>query len=116
LLQCSISEYTVGPVWLGSAQKGGHEWLIEFNVMPRDLNQFEEVLDLNLQRLNSDYEAKRFKSLALERLKVQPVPKGSFLKWLEKRGKVGGQYKIPRLDNTRKFVEEIGDIALSLQH
>ncbi|MCA0238834.1 MAG: GH3 auxin-responsive promoter family protein [Bacteroidetes bacterium] len=103
-----VSEYTAAPVYFGSGKsKGGHEWIVEFEKEPADLERFNDLLDQTLQRINSDYEAKRFKGLALERLLLRAVPKGTFHRWMRARGKFGNQNKVPRLANHRKFVEEV---------
>ncbi len=102
-----VIDYTVAPVYFDNGGKGRHQWLIEFENEPRNLEEFKTQLDLNLQAVNSDYEAKRFKSLALENLSVEALPNGTFYKWMERRGKLGGQNKVPRLSNERKHVEAI---------
>jgi hypothetical protein len=102
-----VSDYTVAPVFLEGKERGGHEWLVEFERLPADMEQFSEQLDNQLQRLNSDYEAKRHKDLALQRLRVRVLPPGTFHRWLRVKGKLGGQHKVPRLANHRKHVEEI---------
>ena len=101
-----VSEYTVGPIYLTEG-KGGHEWVIEFEKEPVSLTEFTEILDKELQNINSDYEAKRYKSIALEQLIIRKVPNGSFHQWLKSKGKFGGQHKVPRLSNERKYVEEL---------
>lgn len=105
--QAQICEYTVAPIFLETKQKGGHEWVIEFQQAPRNLTQFKHLLDKNLQKLNSDYQAKRYKDIALQELELHTVPKGSFHNWLKSKGKYGGQNKVPRLSNQRHFLEEI---------
>lgn len=102
-----LNEYTLAPIYFEEYNKGGHEWVIEFSKAPQQLEQFAEKLDLNLQNLNSDYQAKRFNSFALERLKLHTVPPGTFSDWMKKKGKFGGQHKIPRLSNSRSYVEDI---------
>jgi hypothetical protein len=103
-----VSEYTAAPVYFAGDQgRGGHEWVVEFEKEPSDLERFNEVLDQTLQRINSDYEAKRFKGMALQRLHLHAVPRGTFLRWMRSRGKFGSQNKVPRLANHRHFVEEI---------
>ena len=87
--------------------KGSHEWLIEFDKQPDDLSKFMEILDLNLQSLNSDYEAKRYKSSTLELPKLIVARKNLFYDWLSSKNKLGGQNKIPRLSNSREFIEEL---------
>jgi GH3 auxin-responsive promoter len=104
----TIHQYTVGPIFFkGLSGKGGHEWVIEFENAPVDLEQFHNLLDLTLQQVNSDYEAKRYKNLALNRLKLNIAPRGTFNRWLKSRGKYGFQNKVPRLANHRDYVDEI---------
>jgi hypothetical protein len=102
-----VNEYTAGPIFMGDNQKGAHQWIVEFEKEPDDLDHFITVLDNSLQTLNSDYEAKRHKNLTLERLHLVVVPNGTFYKWMKKRGKVGGQNKIPRLSNNRQYLDEL---------
>ena len=102
-----VSDYTAAPVYFSDAENGAHEWLIEFEKEPDSLPQFTKELDKALQNVNSDYEAKRQKNIALRLPLVKALPKGSFNKWLHSKGKMGGQHKVPRLSNERKFVEEI---------
>ena len=102
-----VSDYTVAPIFMEVGGKGGHQWLIEFEKMPDDLSKFEELLDQNLQKVNSDYAAKRFKNIALEKLQIIPTSTGTFHRWLASKGKVGGQNKIPRLFNNRKYIDEL---------
>ncbi len=105
-MEAIVSDYTVAPIYIEGAGKGGHEWLIEFEKEPQDLEAFNTLLDQKLQKINSDYEAKRYKNMALGQLKMRPLPKGTFLNWLRSKGKYG-QSKIPRLANDRQYVEEI---------
>ena len=107
LTKSEISDYTVGPIFMGSKTKGSHEWLIEFGKTPDDVNKFMEILDLNLQRLNSDYEAKRYKNSTLEIPKLQIARKNLFYDWLASKNKLGGQNKIPRLSNSREYIDEL---------
>ena len=102
-----VSEYTLAPIYFKDSAKGGHEWLVEFEKMPSNIEVFSKFLDENLQAVNSDYEAKRFKSMALKQLQLQAVPQGTFYNWLRSKGKYGGQHKVPRLANHRKYVDEI---------
>lgn len=107
VLPAKVSDYTVAPVFMSDHSKGGHQWLIEFEVAPDNLEAFEILLDDNLRKTNSDYAAKRHKDIALDRLKIEAVPKGTFHRWLASKGKVGGQHKVPRLYNTRKYLDEL---------
>ncbi|MCS6929250.1 MAG: GH3 auxin-responsive promoter family protein [Saprospiraceae bacterium] len=103
-----VAEYTAAPVFFANERsRGGHEWVIEFEKAPPDLMQFNRLLDESLQRINSDYEAKRYRNLALECLRLHPVPRGTFLRWMKARGKFGSQNKVPRLANHRQYVEEL---------
>jgi hypothetical protein len=102
-----INEYTAGPIFIGENQKGAHQWIIEFEKEPDDLEHFTTILDYSLQTLNSDYEAKRHKNITLEKLHLVVAPKGTFYQWMKNRGKTGGQNKIPRLSNDRKYLDEL---------
>ncbi|MCY1721656.1 GH3 auxin-responsive promoter family protein [Prolixibacteraceae bacterium Z1-6] len=102
-----VNEYTAGPIFIGEKQKGAHQWIIEFEVAPDDLDHFMRILDNSLKTLNSDYEAKRHKNLTLELPHVIQAPPGTFYAWMKKRGKVGGQNKIPRLANNRQYLDEV---------
>jgi hypothetical protein len=102
-----IAEYTAGPVFMGQGNTGGHEWLIEFEKEPEDLFQFIEVLDEHLKSVNSDYEAKRYNNFILQSPIVHKMQKNTFYNWLKSKGKLGGQNKVPRLANDRKFLDEI---------
>lgn len=102
-----VSEYTVAPVYFQNSGKAGHEWLIEFEKPPIDHDAFRLALDKNLQSINSDYEAKRYKDMALVALSLKEIPKGTFHRWMKKRGKLGGQNKVPRLANHRQYIEDI---------
>ena len=102
-----VSEYTVAPIYFSKNGKGGHHWLVEFEKAPENLLDFNKRLDKNLQQINSDYEAKRYKSMALEQLRISVLPKDTFHNWMRARGKFGVQNKIPRLANHRQYLEEI---------
>jgi phenylacetate-coenzyme A ligase PaaK-like adenylate-forming protein len=102
-----ISEYTAAPVFMKGRDKGSHEWVVEFRREPASLADFARELDEALQRLNSDYEAKRFRNTTLMPPKVSPVAPGTFMRWLADKGKIGGQNKVPRLFNDRTFVDEL---------
>ena len=102
-----VSEYTAAPVYMNAEGQCRHQWLIEFTKEPDDIERFAELLDQRLQQINSDYEAKRFKNITLQRLQLCPVPQGTFQAWLKSKGKLGGQHKVPRLSNERTIVDEI---------
>lgn len=102
-----VKDYTACPIYFKGDKAGGHEWIIEFETQPTDFEQFIDVLDQTLREVNSDYDAKRFKDMALSRPKVHNAPADTFYNWLKVRGKLGGQHKVPRLANDRKYVDEI---------
>lgn len=102
-----VSEYTAAPVFMNENAKCRHQWLIEFARQPDDLARFAAVLDTELQRINSDYEAKRYKDITLQHLEVIPARPNLFNDWLKMKGKLGGQHKVPRLSNSREYVEEL---------
>lgn len=102
-----LKEYTAAPIYMESGAKGGHEWVVELDKLPDNPQAFTERLDNKLREINSDYDAKRQNDIALERLKIHFAPTGTFMKWLEGKGKLGGQNKVPRLSNERDFLEEI---------
>lgn len=102
-----VAEYTVAPIFMDGKEKGAHEWIIEFTKAPDDLIKFGEVLDKNLQSLNSDYEAKRTNNMTLNPLILHKARKNLFYDWLKNNNKLGGQHKVPRLSNERKLLEEL---------
>lgn len=102
-----IDNFTAAPIYLEKSKRGGHEWLIEFKIQPSDLSKFSEVLDNTLRKVNSDYDAKRAHDIALVAPKLHSVANGTFYNWMKRRGKLGGQNKVPRLSNTREFIDEI---------
>jgi hypothetical protein len=107
-----VNDYTAAPVYFSDNSNGAHEWLIEFENEPGDINKFTFELDKALQSINSDYEAKRHKDIALRMPLVHAVKKGTFNEWLRRKGKLGGQHKVPRLSNERILIEEIKKINL----
>lgn len=102
-----VNDYTAAPVYMSGEDNGAHEWIIEFEHLPCDLDTFTASLDKHLKSINSDYEAKRHKDIALRMPIVHRMPAGGFNKWLKDKGKLGGQHKVPRLSNERKFIEEM---------
>ncbi|MFZ1800605.1 MAG: GH3 auxin-responsive promoter family protein, partial [Chitinophagaceae bacterium] len=102
-----VKDYTAAPVYFTDTTNGAHEWLIEFEKEPEDLKKFIVALDASLKSLNSDYEAKRYKNIAMKMPLVHPATKGLFNEWLHQKGKMGGQHKVPRLSNDRKYMDEL---------
>lgn len=102
-----VNDYTAAPIYFSDTSNGAHEWLIEFEKKPENFDAFTRELDIALKNINSDYEAKRYKDIALRMPLIHSLKKGTFNEWLRSKGKLGGQHKVPRLSNERKFVEEI---------
>ncbi|WP_129718212.1 GH3 auxin-responsive promoter family protein [Pedobacter sp. SYP-B3415] len=102
-----VRDYTACPIYFKGNDAGGHEWIIEFEKQPDEFERFIDVLDDTLREVNSDYDAKRFKDMALRRPTVHNAPENTFYNWLKACGKLGGQHKVPRLANERKYVDEI---------
>ncbi|WP_425414062.1 hypothetical protein [Salinimicrobium terrae] len=110
-----LRDFTAAPYFYDRRKKGYHEWLIEFVRSPENLENFTQALDKELARYNDDYAAKRKNDIAIERPVVREMPEGTFYEWLKRKDKLGGQHKIPRLSNSREFVEELLNIKNSLQ-
>ena len=104
-MHCSVLNYTAAPVYADCGQRGRHEWLIEWEQAPKNLDEFASLLDTLLQQENSDYQAKRFKDIFLDRLSIVNAQSGLFDLWLASTGKLGGQRKVPRLCNDRRFID-----------
>ncbi|RXF68387.1 GH3 auxin-responsive promoter family protein [Arcticibacter tournemirensis] len=102
-----IRDYTACPIYFEGNDAGGHEWIIEFEQMPNNIELFTDTLDHTLREINSDYDAKRFKDMALRRPLIHIAAEGTFYNWLKSLGKLGGQHKVPRLANERQYVEQI---------
>jgi hypothetical protein len=102
-----VLDYTAAPIYFSDQRNGAHEWLVEFEQAPDALENFVAALDHELKNINSDYEAKRFKDIALSLPTVRAIRKGTFNRWLQSKNKLGGQHKIPRLSNERTIVEEV---------
>jgi len=102
-----VNDYSAAPVYMTGAENGAHEWIIEFEHLPVPLETFVTTLDKALREINSDYEAKRHKDIALRMPIVHIMPKEGFKQWLKDKGKLGGQHKVPRLSNDRKFLDEM---------
>ena len=106
-----VLEYTAAPVFMDANGKCRHQWVVEFSREPDSLEHFATVLDESLQQINSDYEAKRYKDITLQRLELIKARPGVFNDWLKQKGKLGGQHKVPRLCNNRDIIEQV--IALN---
>lgn len=105
-----IVDYTAAPIFMQGKEKGAHEWLIEFKTPPKDINLFNELFDDALKSLNSDYEAKRYNNMTLNKPKINIARKKLFYDWLKQNNKLGGQHKVPRLSNTREYINPLLDL------
>ncbi len=105
-----VIDYTAAPIFMNDKDKGAHQWLIEFDKTPRDINQFIKILDKTIRDINSDYDAKRYKDITMRMPDVVVAKPKLFYHWLAKNKKLGGQHKVPRLSNDRKLIDELLDI------
>ncbi len=105
--QAIVREYTAAPVYMSEDEQGTHEWMIEFDKKPHDFEAFCTLLDRSLQEVNSDYAAKRYKDITLQFPKIHQARAGLFYDWMKSRGKLGGQNKVPRLSNSREYIEPL---------
>ncbi|MCV9388689.1 GH3 auxin-responsive promoter family protein [Reichenbachiella ulvae] len=102
-----IDNFTAAPIHFTEKSEGGHEWIIEFKKKPESLDRFISILDETLRQVNSDYDAKRYKDMALKMPVVHCAETGTFYNWMKRRGKLGGQNKVPRLANNRQYIDDI---------
>lgn len=102
-----INNFTAAPKYFGENEKAAHEWIVEFEREPEDMEKFTKALDSTLRSINSDYDAKRYRSLALSLPIVHKAEPGTFYEWMRRRGKLGGQHKVPRLSNSREYLDDI---------
>ncbi|MBO3117131.1 GH3 auxin-responsive promoter family protein [Winogradskyella sp. DF17] len=102
-----IVDYTAAPIFMSGKEKGAHEWIIEFKTPPKNINYFNELFDNALKALNSDYEAKRYNNITLNKPKIHMARTNLFYDWLKANDKLGGQHKVPRLSNSRDYVEAL---------
>ena len=107
-----VTEYTIAPIFPNNEGKGGHEWMIEFEKKPENLDFFTKTLDNALKAENSDYEAKRFKDMALQMPIINVLKKKTFYNWMKSKGKIGGQNKVPKLSTDRKLILDLKDFIL----
>ena len=103
----TIKDYTAGPIYFKNGDAGAHEWIIEFEREPSDFQRFCDVLDTSLREINSDYDAKRFKDMALGFPVIHKAPSDTFYQWMKSKGKLGGQNKVPRLANNREYLDPL---------
>jgi hypothetical protein len=113
--QAVMTNFTAAPVYIQEGKKGRHQWLIEFKELPSSMEEFTRVLDETLRDINSDYDAKRVHDLALSAPEVVALEDGTFYEWMKRRGKLGGQNKVPRLSNSREYVDDILKMMVRLR-
>jgi hypothetical protein len=102
-----VKDYTAAPIFMDANAKCRHQWVVEFTKRPASVEEFATILDNSLQAINSDYEAKRYKDITLQPLEIIEAKAGLFDEWLKGKGKLGGQHKIPRLSNSRDYINEL---------
>ncbi|WP_282133983.1 GH3 auxin-responsive promoter family protein [Seonamhaeicola maritimus] len=105
--KAEIVDFTAAPIFMEGKEKGAHEWLIEFKTPPKDVDYFNELFDNALKALNSDYEAKRYNNITLNKPKINIARQQLFHDWLKQNDKLGGQHKVPRLSNTRDYLDDL---------
>ena len=110
-----MRDFTAAPFFYDRSSKGFHEWLVEFVEPPEDKEAFTGILDEELGKLNDDYASKRRENTAIDAPVVHHMPENSFYQWLKLKNKLGGQHKIPRLSNSREFVEELLQLRESMR-
>lgn len=112
LTKTEVVDYTVAPIFMEGKEKGSHEWMIEFKTPPKNINEFKKILDETLKEVNSDYEAKRYNNMTLNPPVIHIAREGLFYDWLKQKDKLGGQNKIPRLSNTREYMETLKSLNI----
>lgn len=123
ICNCAVAEFTVAPEFMNFCsadkntsgshsrlKKGRHIWAIEFEREPSDVSLFANILDTELTKANSDYEAKRCNNATMQRLEIKQLKKGTFLKWMTNREKLGGQNKIPRLWKDLSYIRQLEEL------
>ncbi len=105
-----IVEFTVAPKVIVDEGLPHHEWFIEFEDVPADLESFALQVDQNLQKRNIYY-ADLIEGKVLQTLKISPIRKNGFREFMESKGKLGGQNKVPRLADNRDIADELSNFA-----
>jgi hypothetical protein len=109
-----ITEFTVAPYISQQGEKGYHEWFIEFENIPEDINAFAKLVDKKLRQKNIYYDD-LVKGNILQQLKISPIKKNGFINYMKSIGKLGGQNKVPRLSNDRKLAEELKPWVMEME-
>ncbi|MEH0155301.1 GH3 auxin-responsive promoter family protein [Limibacter armeniacum] len=110
-----VNNFSAAPIYLEAGKQGGHEWVVEFEHSPENMDIFVNVLDSKLREINSDYDAKRYKDIALIKPIIHNAPKGTFYEWMKRKGKLGGQHKVPRLANNREHIDSLIEVMNSVK-
>ena len=111
--ESEVVEFTVAPRYPSAGEpRGGHEWLVEFRIPPREPHDFVRILDETLITLNTDYRTKRTSAVGMVAPRIATLPPGTFYRWMKAHGKLGDQHKVPRVTNDRKVAQ--GLLALAV--
>ena len=102
----TITEFTVAPNISTTGEKSFHEWYIEFESLPKNMERFAQKVDKNLRKKNIYYDD-LIKGNILQPLKIQVIQKNGFINYMKSVGKLGGQNKVPRLSNDRKLASAL---------
>lgn len=105
--EARVSNYSIAPAYMQLNKKGRHQWFVEFELPPADIDAFRRTVDKTLQKINYNYGAKRMNDLAVEELELIVLPPGTFREWMRQRGKLGGQHKVPKLANHRQYADAL---------
>ena len=106
-----VTEFTVAPMISQNGKKSYHEWFIEFENLPGDIESFSEKVDNNLRKKNVYYDD-LIKGNILDHLKISVIKKGGFINYMKSIGKLGGQNKVPRLSNNRAIADVLANWAV----
>mgnify|MGYP000523489192 CR=1 FL=1 len=107
ITNAAIVDFTGAPIFMKNGESGAHEWIFEFSKHPDSLQNFVTIFDEELKAINSDYEAKRYQNMTLKKPVVHIAKPQLFYNWMDSRGKLGGQNKVPRLCNDRRFIDPL---------
>lgn len=102
----TLSEFHLAPMIEVSEGLPYHQWLVEFDQEPKDHSAFAGILDDQLRKMNPYYDDLIVGNI-LRKAKLEALPKGTFMRFMQSRGKLGGQNKIPRLSNDRLTADQI---------
>ncbi|HEY1021873.1 MAG TPA: GH3 auxin-responsive promoter family protein, partial [Flavisolibacter sp.] len=101
-----ITEFTVAPMVQQGEGKSYHEWFVEFENAPADLDAFAVRVDQNLRQKNIYYDD-LIRGSILQPLRITEVRRSGFVEYMKSIGKLGGQNKVPRLSNDRQIAADL---------